>query len=146
MQELFTIKEIIEYAQKIEQESFSFYTKASEIVSDEEVKSMVLQLAKEEVGHYNFLGTLLENSKVTPEDLGVQVAVDRTVYHKDIDENTTAKEVLEIALKREQNTETLYTTLLSFTNLNDQIIELFDDLRAQEAGHVVKVQNRLDKL
>lgn len=37
--------------------------------------------------------------------------------------------------QREINTERLYTTYLTFTNLPDDVIKVFEDLKNQERGH-----------
>lgn len=146
--ELFSVHEIIEYAIKIEQESFAFYTKASEIVKDKNVKDLVTMLASEEIDHQNRLRELIDEEKVSPKSLNKTHKIDTTLLKRivdtpDITTNSTGMEVLEIALEREKNTEQTYAMLLTLSNIDDDVIEIFDNLRLQEKGHVNKIQFRI---
>lgn len=148
---LFSVKEIIEYAIKIENESFAFYTKASEIVVNEEVKKLVTLLASEEVDHQNRLRGLIDEEKVSAESLEQTheintTLMDRIVSTSDISENSSALDVLEVALEREESTEQTYAMLATLSNLEEDVVKIFDNLRLQERGHVNKIQFRLDHL
>jgi len=149
--ELFNVHEIIEYAIKIEQESFAFYTKASEIVNDKDVKDLVTLLASEEVDHQNRLRALINEEKINADSLNKKYEIDTTLMKRiintpEITTKSTAMDVLEIALEREQNTEQTYAMLITLSNIDDDIIEIFDELQLQEKGHVNKIQFRINHI
>jgi rubrerythrin len=149
MREL-NLKEIIEYAEKIELESFSFYEKASEIVNDPEVKDVLSQLATEETGHYNRLRGLLEEGVLSKEELEKTInmekaLLDMLINTDEIKSSFSAVDVLNIALNREKNTAKAYEMFKTFTALDDFALKVFEDLRLQEIGHVKKISARLEK-
>ncbi|MEA1971803.1 MAG: ferritin family protein [Candidatus Cloacimonadota bacterium] len=150
MKEL-TIKEIIEYAIKIEKESYNFYKIAENIVKDIDAKKLVSLLANEEIDHQNRLKALIDEKKVSAEELEKKGNIDTLLLDKiittpNMTSNSTSMEILEIALEREKNTEQSYAMLLTLSNISDDIINIFDELRLQEKGHVQKIQNRIDKM
>jgi len=51
-----------------------------------------------------------------------------------------------LTLEREKNTEQTYSMLLTLSNISDDIINIFDELRLQEKGHAQKIKNRIDKM
>ncbi len=149
MREL-NLKEIIEYAEKIELESFSFYTKATEIVNEPEVKEVLSQLAIEETGHYNRLRELLDEGRLSIEELEKTINIekkllDMLVNTDKIESSYSAVDVLKIALNREKNTAKAYEMFKTFTALDDYALDVFEGLRQQEVGHVNKIAARLKK-
>jgi rubrerythrin len=149
--QLFSVKEIIEYAIKIEKESFAFYTKASEIVTDVDVKELVTNLAGEEVDHQNRLRNLINEENVSVDSLNAKHEIDTTLMERivntgEITDTASAMDVLEIALEREENTEKTYAMLATLSNLDDDVVKIFDELRLQEKGHVNKIQFRIDHI
>ncbi|MBN2830069.1 MAG: ferritin family protein [Candidatus Cloacimonetes bacterium] len=150
MREL-NLKEIISYAKKIEFESFGFYKQAAEIVSDENVKDILMQLASDETDHYNRLRHLEEEESISKDNLEKKLQIDSELLEMlvntdRIEPGFTGTEVLNIALKREINTEKVYSMFLTFTSLNEVAIDIFEQLRLQEVGHITKIQNRLKKI
>jgi rubrerythrin len=148
---IFTVKEIIEYAIKIENESFKFYTNASQKVESGDVKDLLIMLSGEEVDHQNRLKGLIEEEKVSAQLLMKEMEVDTTIMDRIvktslIPENATAMDVLKVALEREKNTEQTYAMLLTLTQISDDIVQVFDELRLQELGHATKIQLRMDKI
>lgn len=148
---IFTVKEIIEYAIKIENESFKFYTNASQKVEAGDVKNLLVMLSGEEVDHQNRLKALIEEEKVSAQLLMKEMEVDTTIMDRIvktslIQNDATAIDVLKIALEREKNTEQTYAMLSTLTQISDDIVEVFDELRLQELGHATKIQLRMDKI
>ncbi|MCD6398268.1 MAG: ferritin family protein [Spirochaetaceae bacterium] len=142
----FTVKEILEYSRNIEQESYKFYKDAGPQFKDDELKKLADELATEEMGHYNRLNRLLENTKLTEEELNLKVQIKNSDYEmligtRSIPENPTALSILETAYQREVNTGNVYRTLISFTNLTDDLIETFSDLVNQEKGHANRIES-----
>ena len=148
---IFNLKEIIEYAIQIEKESFEFYTRASNDSKAEEVKDLLVQLAGEEVGHQNRLKSLIDDGKVTPETLLKEMEIDTTVMERIVETSVIQKgavaiDVLKVALEREKNTEQTYAMLMTLTQIGDDVVEVFEDLRFQEQGHVNKIEARINKI
>ena len=146
----FTVKEILEYSRNIEQESYTFYTEAGPKLVDPELKVLAGELAIEEMGHYNRLNKILENTKLTEEELHVKIQIkesdhDMLVATRKIPENPSALSILEAAYQREKNTESVYRTLISITDLNNELIETFTDLVNQEKGHANRIESIMKK-
>lgn len=145
-----SIKEILEFSKNIEQESCAFYQKASELPIDENVKKLCLQLSKEESVHYNNFEVLLGNARISEKELLVKVKnvnlEQRLVQTHSITEKSTVKEILEIALMREERTYQLYNTMVSFTNIHEDVIRLFEDLQKQELGHANRIKEMLKQI
>jgi rubrerythrin len=148
---LLSVKEIIEYAIKIEKESFAFYTRAAEIVKDDNVKKLVEMLALEEIDHQNRLRNLIDKETVSVEDLDKKHEINTTLMEQivntsEIKTDSSAMDVLETALDREESTEQTYAMLATLSNIDESIVKIFDELRLQERGHVNKIQYRIDHL
>lgn len=148
---IFNVKEIIEYAIHIEKESFVFYTNAAKLIKDADVKALLVKLSGEEVDHQNRLKGLIEETKVSPEFLLKEMEIDTTIMDRIvktslIPDDASALDVLNVALEREKNTEQTYAMLMTLTQISDDIVEVFEDLRLQEQGHVNKIQARINKI
>ncbi len=146
----FTVKGILEYSRNIEQESYSFYKEAGQKLEDDELKLLAEELAKEEMGHYNRINKLLEDTKLTEEEMSVKVQIKESDHNmlistRKIPENPTALSILEAAFQREKNTESVYRTLISMTNLTEDLIETFTDLVNQEKGHANRIESIMKK-
>lgn len=148
---VFNLKEIIEYAIKIEKESFEFYNKAYDKVDDPDVKDLTAQLAGEEVDHQNRLRKLIDEKTVSADILFKEMEVDTTLMDRIVEtsvipEDAGALDVLNVALEREKNTEQTYAMLQTLSQITDDIVKVFEDLRLQEVGHANKIQARINKL
>ncbi len=145
------LKEIIEYSEKIELESYEFYSKAKDVVEDDETKSLLSFLAEEETDHYNHLRSLINKGDLTAKELDAKLllkeeTLSQFVHTDKIESDFSAKQILEIALKREKKTEELYAMFMTLTDINVKVLKIFTDLRNQEKGHVEKISARLKKL
>lgn len=148
---VFSVQEIIEYAIKIEKESFEFYTRAAKKVEAGDVNKLLVQLSGEEIDHQNRLKALIHEGKVSRDTLLKEMEVDTTVMDRIVQtsvipEDAEALDVLTVALEREKNTEQTYAMLSTLSHITDDIIKVFEDLRLQEVGHANKIQARIDKL
>ncbi|RKX83276.1 MAG: hypothetical protein DRP58_09045 [Spirochaetes bacterium] len=142
----FTVKEILEYSRNIEQESYSFYKEAVSQFENNDLKALAEELAKEEMGHYNRINKLLENTKLTQEELNLKVQIkesDHTmlIATREIPKNPTALSILEAAYQREVNTQSVYQSLVSITDIAKDIIDIFTDLENQEKGHANRIKS-----
>jgi rubrerythrin len=146
----FTVKGLLEYSRNIEQESYTFYKEAGPKLEDNDLKILAEELAAEEMGHYNRLNKLLENTKLTEEELNKKIQIkesdhDMLVSTRKIPSNPTALAILEAAYQREKNTESIYRTLISITDLSTDLIETFTDLVNQEKGHANRIESIMKK-
>lgn len=142
----FTVFEVLEYSRNIEMESYNFYKTVSTDVSSTELKELAQELAEEELKHFNLISTLLEKGHLTSIDMDhvIQVKnedIDHLVATKDLPTEPTPLSILETAYDRELKTESIYRTLLSFTDLAESIIETFSTLVAQEKGHATRIKS-----
>ena len=147
----YNVREIIEYAIKIEEESYSFYTNAAKKVNDKDVKDLVILLSNEEVDHQNRLKILINENKVTKDELNKKFDLNNTLLEKivktpEISPNSNSLDILMIALEREINSENIYAMLSTLSNIDEDVISIFSNLRLQENSHVKKIQFRISKL
>lgn len=149
MKEL-TVRGVLEFSRNIEMESYTFYTEAGKKFDDRELNAVLADLAEQEMKHYNKFNQLLENTKLTREELDMKVSIskedhDTLVATPDLPESPSVIEVLETAYKRERNTESVYRTLSTMTNLSEDIVSTFDDLMVQEQGHANRISGLMEK-
>lgn len=145
MKEL-TTREILEYAEKIESESFTFYSLAAEAMADAELKKLCHDLAEQEMGHMNNIHSILQTVQNDhPIPLTVDI-FDRIITHSAITPSATPREILTIAYQREMNTRHFYATMLSVTDLEPDIVDLFNALLVQEELHAASIKKRLARL
>lgn len=146
----FTVKGVLEYSRNIEQESYAFYKEAGLKLKNDELKILAEELAVEEMGHYNRLNKILGDTKLTEEELNFKIQIKESdhemlVSTREIPENPTALSILEAAYQREKNTESVYRTLISITDLSNVLIETFTDLVNQEKGHANRIESIMKK-
>ena len=148
---IFNVKEIIEYAIHIENESFVFYTNAAKLIENTDIKALLVKLSSEEVDHQNRLKGLIDETKISPEFLLKEMEIDTTIMDRIVETSmihgdASALDVLNVALEREKNTEQTYAMLMTLTQISEDVVEVFEDLRLQEQGHVNKIQARINKI
>jgi len=146
-----TVEGVIQFSQKIEQESYQFYKSSSLKLKDPHLNRLTDDLAAAEIDHLNRLRKLLDERRLSREELDQPVQLAEEDYQKivattEISDTATPRTILESALLREQNTESTYRMLLTFTNLSEEIIRVFEYLVNQEAGHVKIIRNKLENL
>ena len=144
------VKEIIEYAKKLEHEAFSFYVTALKTAS-EKTKELISELAVEEEKHYNLLDKLLNDKNITPNTFNTMLVVDTSLMKtldesEKITESSTELEILNIAAQKELDTKALYTMYLTFDELPQNIFDIFENLANQEEGHYNTIQAKIKQL
>jgi rubrerythrin len=146
-----SVEDILHHAQKIEQESHAFYAGAQSRASDPGVQALLRELASSEIEHFNRLRGLLAESRLGPDELAARIRLDgdspdRLVPVRPLPEGASTREVLSVALEREESTRGLYQRLLAITNLSVELSGTFEYLLAQETGHVRLIERRLRAL
>ena len=141
---MFTMREIIEFAIRIEENGEKVYREASEKVLDPAQVSLLQWLAREESEHVRWFSNLKKTAKdrsVDPEleELGRSILLgivgDQTFSLEERDFSTIAdlKEVLEIALDFEKDTVMFYDMLRAF---------LQEDAALTELNQIIDEENR----
>lgn len=150
MKEL-SVQEIIEFSQRVEQESYDYYKAAGEKFSSvPDLVALTEELARAEIDHFNRLRALLNETKLSETELREKIEVEAATYEqcvaaREMPDEATPADILESALLREENTRDLYRQLLAFTNLSPDITETFEFLVTQEEGHVKIIQHKLQR-
>ena len=140
------ISDILKYSIKIEHESMLFYKNAAPGAEGEDVKSLLNELADEEVKHEARLSRLLDQI----ED-GAAAGFDHSTMKKliqtsEIPDGADQEAVLKVALEREVHTRDFYGQVSTLTNLDANIVDVFDMLYKQESGHVLRISGLLKKI
>lgn len=115
----FNANEVLEMAERIEQNGYAFYRKAADDVNNPEIKAFLLELAEMEVGHeklFTQMKASLSNAEKAelvfdPEDETAlylkALAETRVFYEKEID-TTSAEEVLKAGIAAEKESIVFY--------------------------------------
>lgn len=146
-----SVREIIEYARTIESESFAFYMAAAEVLAEPHARDTALELAAEERRHFERLGRLLDADQLPSASLEARIGSDVDLSHRvvptmEITAQSTPREILRVALQREERTRDQYRTFISFSNMDVAVINLFEDLVDQEEGHARRIHSLLQRL
>lgn len=140
------VGDILRYSVKIENESMKFYRDAVKNIKSESVKSLVVELEMEELKHEARLADILasiDGDKALDFDKN---SLDKMIQNREIPTDADEETVLNIALEREKNTRDFYNQVLTITNLDANVVDLFQMLFEQESGHVTRVNRMLEKL
>lgn len=140
------ISDILKYSIKIEHESMLFYQNALSEASGDDVKKLLEELAVEEEKHENRLTGLLEDQTDSPVQDFDRTSMDKLIQNRSIPAGANQEEVLNIALEREKHTRDFYGQIATMTNLQANVVDVFDMLFNQESGHVTRISNLLKNL
>jgi len=140
------ISDILTYSIKIEHESMLFYREAAPKASGHDVRTLLGELAAEEVKHENRLSGLLNDLEDGDAEGFDHTSMNKLIRNDEIPADADQEAVLNIALEREENTRDFYIQVATMTNLDANVVDVFDMLCKQEAGHVTRISNMLKKL
>ncbi|MBN1460592.1 MAG: ferritin family protein [Armatimonadetes bacterium] len=137
--------EVVQFAIDGEQEAIDAYTLASEMVTRASVKQMLLGLAKQETGHKKKLqsidrGRVADATIADVPDLKIADYMDDVTISPGMD----YQDVLSVAIKREQRSNNLYSTLASNT-MDGELRRLFEFLAREEAAHKLALEKEYDE-
>ena len=141
-----SMADVLKYSIRIENESRLFYEDSITKVTDENVKVLVTELRDEEIKHENRLVNIyVENKDVEVLDIDSE-KFKNLINNQEIPPTATSKEVLEIALGRENNTKDFYRQVSLLTNIDQEVIDIFQMLYEQESGHVTRIEKLIEKI
>ena len=136
--------EVIKFAIDGEQEAIDAYTTASGIVKRNNMKEMLLGLARQERTHKTRLESIdqervSEAAIVNVPDLKIADFMDDVTITAAMD----YQDILVVAMKREEKAHNLYTTLASNTE-DAELKKVFEVLAQEEAGHKLALEKEYD--
>lgn len=140
------VEDILKYAIKIENESMLFYRDAVKIVKEESVKSLVVELEMEELKHETRLSDMLASVEGMDAEGFEKESLEQLIMNREIPNDASEVDVLSIALEREKNTRDFYRRVSMITNLDANVVDVFDKLFEQESGHVTRIYKKLEKI
>lgn len=141
MKEPARVSAILDYAVKREEESYAFYSAVAGQVQDKAVKDAFQQLAKDELGHKEFIKkcmkdkNLLKALPVTPDYKVAEATSEQT-----LSATMKPKDAIALAMKKEQGAAELYTKLAA-TTADPNYKETFTLLAKMELGHKAKLES-----
>jgi len=148
--EYMTVEGIIRRAIRFEEDAYSFYTEASEMVKLPHIKDMLNELAGEEVKHKEKLEDLLagdtEQIIAAKQSQKIQdLKLAEYLVAPPLDEDATLQDVLMIAMQREKNSHDFYNLMAGIAS-TEAAKELFQFLAQEELGHKNKVEVLYDDI
>jgi rubrerythrin len=143
---MFSVREILDIAVRIERNGEKVYRSASKKVSDTALASLLGWLADEEVHHAEWFEGIRENIKEIPDDPSLEemgrailgnVLSDQSfsLQDKDLTKMETVGELLETAIEFEKDTVLFFEMLRSFIEDRETLLHL-DKIIEQERQHV----------
>jgi rubrerythrin len=143
-----TVEQALKVAIDAEIRAYTLYTNTSKKVSGAGTKTMLQELAQQEMGHrkklekvvakkdFAVLGkTILRQSRGIAEFL---------VVSEELDTNATTQEVMIFAMKEEEKAFNFYTSLKD-QFLGTELENLFQGLAAEERGHKIKLEDEYEE-
>lgn len=145
-----TIKEALENAKEKEKLAYDFYKKLGKIVSDLGAKSIIKELAEEEVRHKELLEKAIETGKIS--DIGMNtkcyytdLGISKIVLPEVITEDLSVQDILRIAMKHEDNSRLFYEKMAKQFE-GEEAEELFRNLAVEESCHRNNIQEIYDDI
>lgn len=138
-----TVEQALKVAIDAEIQAYNLYTSAAQKIGGAGTKTMLTELAQQELGHrrklehvlakkdYNVLG-----KSVPKESRGIAEFLADT---EELPANATTQQVMIFAIKKEERAFNFYTTL-KHQFLGTELENLFSGLAAEEQGHKVKLE------
>ena len=143
-----TVEQAIKVAIDAEIRAYNLYFETSEKVSGSGTKTMLKELAQQEMGHRKKLENVIARGdfkvlgKTIPkQSRGVEEFL---VASKELDTNATTQEVMIFAMKEEEKAFNFYTSLKE-QFLGTELEKLFDGLAAEERGHKIKLEDEYEE-
>jgi rubrerythrin len=139
-----SLADIIQRAIGFEEEAFALYSNASGMVKNPAAKTVLDELAAEEVNHKEKLIALLAGDvmesvgRITPQRV-TDLKLAEHLVAGSLDESASIQDVLLVAMQREKTSNEFYA-LMSEISENESAKSLFQFLAAEEMVHKNKVE------
>lgn len=140
-----TVDEILDFAMNSEQKAVDFYTGLAAKVKNEEMKTVFLEFAQEEVGHKARIQKIKEERIfVLPKEKIADLKVSDYVDSVEVREDMSYQEALIVAMNREKAAFNLYTRLAGKTEV-PELKSLFLSLAQEESKHKLRFEMEYDE-
>jgi len=145
----YTLEGALEKAVEQEKESLRVYREAMKKVEDPHARSILKELAKEELDHRNVLEKALLGETLAhldPEEpAGPSMELTYFLEEKKLDESSTAQDVMIYAIHEEKRSVDFYLQMANHCK-GAPMGELFSKLHQQEMAHLTKLEETYEKL
>lgn len=138
-----TVEQALKVAIDAEIQAYTLYNNAAQKISEAGTKTMLTELAQQELGHRRKLEHVLAKKdfnvlgkSVPKESRGIAEFLADT---EELPTNATTQQVMIFAIKKEERAFNFYTTLKE-QFLGTELENLFNGLAAEEQGHKVKLE------
>ena len=139
-----SVDEILDFAMKSEQDAVDFYTSLADKMQNEEMKTVFLQFAQEEVGHKARLQKI-KDEKIF--DMEVEKVNDLKISDYVVtakpSEDMEYSDALVLAMKREKAAFKLYSKLAERTE-HPELKKIFEALAVEESKHKLRFELEYD--
>jgi|Wag4MinimDraft_13_1082653.scaffolds.fasta_scaffold01335_5 rubrerythrin len=145
-----TIKKALEDAKEKEDLAYEFYKKLENVVSDLGAKSIIRELAEEEVKHKELIDEVIKTGKISEIGLNTKcyytdLGISKIVLPEVITEDLSVQDVLRIAMKHEDNSRIFYEKMAERFK-GEEAEELFQKLAVEESCHRNNIQEIYDDI
>ena len=136
------IKQALQIAIEAESHAYEMYTKTSKMVSGADTKQMLLDLAKEELGHKKLLEKIVLEGN--PAQLGQGIPKDSYgiadfLVVSELKEKAIPQDIIIFAMKEEEKAFNFYMDLKRLYE-GTELEKVFDNLATEEKGHKIKLE------
>lgn len=139
-----TVEQALKVAIDAEIQAHTLYNDAAQKVAGAGTKTMLQELALQELGHQKKLEHVLDKKdfnvlgkKIPKESRGI---AEFLADSDELDANATTQQVMIFAMKKEERAFNFYTSLKD-QFLGSDLENLFSGLAAEEQGHKVKLED-----
>jgi len=144
MNEFKTINDILDFAIVSEQEAVDFYTKLSKKATNEAMKEVFLQFAKEEMGHKARLTKIKEKQLFEfKEEKVTDLKIADYLVESEAKPDMTYQDFLIVAMNKEKAAFKLYSDLAKIAP-NNELRDIFLSLAQEEAKHKLRFEIEYD--
>lgn len=139
------IRDIIEVAISNEENAEQFYRESAETVQLEHARKTLLELAREEVSHADFLRKVLNEGfeqilEHQPEASVEEVRIVDYLSVPELNAYSNLQDILTVAMKREQIAFEFYDSMAAMVN-EPELKRVLNKLAEVEAGHKTRLQD-----
>ena len=144
MNEFKSINDIIDFAIVSEQEAVDFYTKLSKQATNEAMKEVFLQFAKEEMGHKARLTNIKAKQLFEfKEEKVTDLKIADYLVESEAKPDMTYQNFLIVAMNKEKAAFKLYSDLAKIAP-NNELRDIFLSLAQEEAKHKLRFEIEYD--
>jgi rubrerythrin len=145
-----TIEQILEQAIRFEEDAYSFYSGAIELVERAHIRASLEELAQEEVKHKKQLQALLAGDTARIISVGKRGQIEdlklaEYLVPRPLDPKASLQDVLIVAMHREKSSHEFYSTMAEIAE-EEASRTLFGFLAQEELVHKNKVESLYDEV